>query len=161
MTCWRGPLLRRTWVFWWTACWPWASVPLWPERPMIFCGALKIKWLAGGGRQSSPCSLPWGGQIWSTVSSLEKGRLSGILSILINIQRASAKWMGPVSFRWCPVAGQWSTVTNWYKGSSIWRWERTSLLWGWECWKRLPRKIVESPLEIFKSHLNAFLCILL
>lgn len=28
-----------------------------------------------------------------------------------------------------------------------------------ENWSRLPRKVVESPLEIFKTHLNAFLCV--
>jgi len=39
-------LQRRPWVSWWTTGWPWASsVPLWPRRPMVSCGALKGAWL--------------------------------------------------------------------------------------------------------------------
>jgi len=70
--------------------------------------------------------------------SLEKRRLRGDL---IYILRVGAKRMEPDSFQWCPVTG--------LRGN------------GCKLKHRLPREVVESPLEIFKTRLDVVLCSLL
>ena len=70
MICWRGALQRRTWVFWWTTDWPWASsVPWGPRKPKLSWGALHRVWSAEQERWSSHSAQLCWGHIWSTVSS--------------------------------------------------------------------------------------------
>lgn len=51
--------------------------------------------------------------------SLEKRRLRGVLSMLINSKSAGVKWMGPGSFQWCAATEEGAMGTNWNTGSSI------------------------------------------
>ena len=70
LTCWKGALQRKTWLFCWATVWPWAnSVPLWSRRPMASLGALQRAWPAGWERWSSLSPMPCWGHIWNAVSS--------------------------------------------------------------------------------------------
>jgi len=50
---------------------------------------------------------------------------------------------------WCPVTGQGAVSTKYNRGSST------------EHWNTLPREVVESPLKIFRTCMDSFLCNLL
>jgi len=70
--------------------------------------------------------------------------------------------MGPSSFQCCAVAEQGAIGTKSNMECSIRTQEKNYFtVRVTEPWNRLPREAVESPLEIFRTPLDAFLCNLL
>lgn len=68
-----------------------------------------------------------------------RGDRDGILSILINIERAGAQWMGPSCFWWCPVIAQEAIGTNWNTGFSICNMRNNFSLWATELEQEVQR----------------------
>jgi len=83
--------------------------------------------------------------------------------MLINIFRVGVRRMGPSSFQWCPVTGQGGNGHRLKQRKFQLNMRKNFFtLRVTEHWKRLPREVVESPsLEIFKTHLDKFMCSLL
>lgn len=96
------------------------------------------------GWESWHCSA-WRGEDWG-----------GVLSVLINTKSAGIKWMGPGSFQWCAVTEEGAMGTNWNTGSSIQTWGITSCPEDDRALEQAAER--EFLLELFKTHLDTFLC---
>lgn len=98
---------------------------------------------------------------WGNLGLFCLEKAEGILSVLIYIyisNRWKSSGWGQAFFQWCPAKGQGAIGTIWNIRNSIWTWEITSSLWGLQrIWSKLPREVVQSPPEIFKTPRNTFL----
>ena len=70
-------------------------------------------------------------------------------------------WMGPGSFQWCPAKHKGNRRKLKPRKFHLNMRKNFFTLGVAEHWKKLPTEVVESPLDIFKTHLDIFLCNLL
>jgi len=103
----------------------------------------------------------WNPQLLHTwVCSALRKQVSGVILLMfINILSVGVIETWPTSFQQSVGTGQGETAKNLSIASSTPVCKGSSSQWGWQ--NRLPREVVDSSLEMFKSRLDAYVCSLL
>jgi len=88
---------------------------------------------------------------------MEERRLRGDLSTAHKYLMGCSQWMGPSFFQWCEATEQGAMGRN--RNVEVPYGHEEELLYcaGDRALNRLPREVVESPLEIFKTRLDTSL----